>query len=87
MLGLDDQGDTKLLARLERHPTHAGWHVHVACESDDAPPGIKQGPWVKCLHSRLHKKYRKSAPENNVEAYQIAVAVFRLDRTEGGGLL
>lgn len=85
MLGMDDGGDTKLLARIEKHPTHGGWHMHVACDSDDAPAGIKKGPWVRCLHAALHKKYKKVVPQTDADAYQIAVAAFRLDRTEGGG--
>jgi hypothetical protein len=86
MLGMDDGGDTKLLARLERHPTHAGWHMHVTCDSDDAPPGIKAGPWVRCLHGKLQRKYKRDVPQTDAAAFQMAVSVFRLDRTEGGGL-
>ena len=87
MLGVDDGGDTKLLARLERHPTHDGWHMHLTCDSDDAQPGIRVGPWVRCLHGKLHKKYRSEVPNTDEEAFRKAVAVFRLDRKQVGGLV
>ena len=85
LLGIDDGGDTKLLARLEHHPTHGGWHAHVTCDSDVAPPGIKVGPWVRCLHAKRHRKYRGRVPKTDDEAYKAAVDAFRLDRTDNGG--
>lgn len=85
MLGIVDGGDTKLLARLERHPTHGGWHMHATCDSDAAQPGIKVGPWVRCLHGKKDKRYRGDVPKTDDNAFRMAAAVFRLDKVEGGG--
>ena len=49
LLGVQDGGDMKVVAALELHPTHGGWHVHTSCDSDDVPPGIKRGPWVRWM--------------------------------------
>ena len=87
MLGLEEGGDTKVVARYERHPSHNGWHAHVACQSEDVPPGIKVGPWVNRMKGK-HTKYRAPCPETDAEAYRLAVNFFRLDKSAGrDGLL
>jgi hypothetical protein len=32
LLGMDDNGDTKILVDLAYHGTHPGWHAHSWCE-------------------------------------------------------
>lgn len=78
MLGLEAGGDTKVIASLELHPTHGGWHIHSACEDDShIPSGIKRGPWVKNVPIRV-RPFDSKCPANDSEAFQMAVNVFRL---------
>ena len=42
-LGLIDGKDTKVIARLEFHAFHGGWHMHTNCETDDSPIGRTGG--------------------------------------------
>lgn len=42
-LGMVEGSDTRLVARLEYHATHAGWHLHANCETDSTPIGRSGG--------------------------------------------
>lgn len=85
MLGVEINGDTKVLARLELHPTHKPWHAHVACGPlDSIPPGVKQGSWVRNLN---RGNDASSCPRTDSEAFAKAVKFFRLDRTSVGGMI
>lgn len=88
ILGVEVAGDTKVLASLEHHPTHKGWHVHVCCRPiKDVPPGMKRGPWVASLSAK-GAKHRMAVPASDDAAFERAVAFFGLDRREeGGGLI
>jgi hypothetical protein len=88
MLGIDIGGDTKVLASLELHPTHGGWHIHASCDDiASVPSGLKRGPWNKGL-SGSGPRFRTPCPDTDEAAFHRAVSFFRLDRTSGeGGLL
>lgn len=87
MLGVEVGGDTKVLATLERHATHKGWHAHVCCHPlEDAPAGIKRGPWVRSMNA-AGKGHRVDTPANDDAAFARAVSFFRLDNHETGGLI
>lgn len=87
MLGVDVDGDMKVLATLEHHPTHNGWHAHVCCDPiEDAPVGIKRGPWVKLMHAR-GVKHRALTPRSDEAAFNRAVSFFHLDRRDDEGML
>jgi hypothetical protein len=88
MMGVESNGDTKVLASLERHPTHKGWHVHVCCDPiPAAPAGIKRGYWVKSFNGS-GRKHQVPIPNSDNAAFVRAMSFFRLDKTvEGGGLI
>jgi hypothetical protein len=85
--GVEHEGDIKVVAQLEYHPTHGGWHVHACCSDiADVPAGIRRGPWNKLLHGR-GTRHRMAAPTSDDSAFQRAMLVFGVDRRGQGGLL
>ena len=87
VLGVDASGDTKVLVSLERHPTHKGWHVHACCDRiDEAPAGIRRGPWVRNLEGR-GRRHQTPIPASDEAAFARAASFFRLDRRDGERLL
>jgi hypothetical protein len=87
VLGVETDGDTKVLLTLEFHPTHKPWHAHVCCEDIlAAPVGIKRGPRFRNLNA-LGAKHRMPCPANDESAFNRAVAFFKLDRRDDGGLV
>jgi hypothetical protein len=87
ILGVERGGDTVVLAQLEYHPTHAGWHVHASClPLDEVPAGVRRGPWVVKLGGR-GRRHQSAAPTSDQQAFDRAVLVFGLDRRDGGGLI
>jgi hypothetical protein len=87
MLGVEVGTDTKVVATLEHHATHKAWHAHVCCQSiQDAPSGIRRGPWVKALNAS-GPKHRMRIPSTDEAAFNRAALFFRLDRREGGQLI
>jgi hypothetical protein len=87
MLGVDHSGDTRVVARLERHPTHGGWHAHVACDTDTAPLGVKGGLAVEKLAGNCGI-YKRPIPDNDAAAFNMAVDFFKLHLlTSAGGFL
>lgn len=85
MLGVEINGDTKVLARLELHPTHKPWHAHVSCGPiDNVPSGVKQGSWVRNLN---RGNDTSACPMKDSEAFAKAAQFFRLDKTSVGGML
>ncbi len=86
MLGIDQSGDTKVVARLERHPTHGGWHAHVACDTDKVAAGIKGGATVQKLAGSCGK-FKRSVPASDEAAFNMAVDFFKLHLTGTGGFL
>ncbi len=85
ILGVEVGGDTKVLAFLEHHPTHKGWHAHICCdEIKDVPVGIKRGPWFRSMDVP-DVWYR--IPDSDEAAFNCAASYFGLDRREEGGLV
>lgn len=83
MLGVTDSvGDTKLVARLEFHGTHGGWHLHYASdEMATVPAGVRSGPWVKKYDCSKQGKFglpHGSDDEAKSKAMTIVADVFRL---------
>jgi hypothetical protein len=78
-LGVASGGDTLVLARLEYHGTHRGWHVHGYCGMSDANhwgrmnyPDMVRIPDGKSRHRRID--YRV----DDDEAVSIAADFFRI---------
>ena len=91
MLGVDCDGDMKVLASLEHHPTHKPWHAHASCDDLKlVPSGIKRGPWVRSLNA-AGTRHRMACPDSDDAAFNRAVVFFRLDlvadRNDEGRLL
>ncbi len=56
-LGYRDGADQALIGRLEYHPTHRGWHVHVKCGPlADVSRGVVKQPGC-------HENWRQCATE------------------------
>ena len=86
MLGVSNaESDTKIVARLEFHGTHGGWHMHYASEAmATVPGGVRSGPWVKKHDCNTHGKFglpHGSEDGAKSKAMTIVADVFRL-RTE-----
>ncbi len=79
MLGVEVNGDCKVMASLEYHATHEAWHVHEAKEPiAEVPAGIRRGPWVKKVEMT---SILAAWPIDDSGAFKIAVDYFGLDRT------
>lgn len=53
-LGMEDDKDMKVIARLEFHASHPGWHMHTNCETDQTPSGRSGG---SIYQFRIPKSY------------------------------
>lgn len=89
MLGMDADGDTKVVARLEYHGTHGGWHIHYPSQELSAvPTGVRSHPWLKRRECREHDTFMLSGLSQDAEksaAMTIASKAFGLHGS--GGLL
>ena len=80
-LGLIDGGGTKVVAQLEKHPTHKGWHIHAACDVlSDVPTGIIRGPWLRHLDRARRAEEADPAAMTDDTAFAVAQRFFRLDK-------
>ena len=87
MLGVEMDGDIKVLATLEHHPTHNAWHAHLCCDPiAAAPSGIRRGPWVRIMKAK-GARHRSPTPQADDVAFSRAAAFFRLGIRDDGGLL
>jgi hypothetical protein len=81
MLGMIDGGGTKVVAQLEKHPTHKGWHIHAACGVlHGVPAGIVRGPWLRHLNRARRADQADPATMNDEMAFAVARRFFRLDK-------
>jgi hypothetical protein len=46
-IGIETNGDTRVICMLEQHSTHSGWHVHASCDHKDAPLGRLRWPALR----------------------------------------
>lgn len=84
-LAHDDGDDLAVVARLEYHPTHRGWHCHWRRgELDELTRGV-----VK--ESRLHEGVRVCVPDKeregsvtHTDALGIAFRIFNIRQSAGG---
>jgi len=72
-LGMVDGSDTKVLARLEFHATHPGWHLHTNCETNDTPSGRIGG---NVHRSRLTSRRSDFGVIDDAKALLIATEAF-----------
>jgi len=78
-LGLIDGKDTKVIARLEFHASHGGWHIHTNCETDQSPIG-RTGGNAYARIPKLHDDDRRLdfGVTDNEKALYIAAKAFGL---------
>jgi hypothetical protein len=87
MLGVEEGADTKVIAQIEFHGTHPGWHAHVACDDDIAvPPGIRRGPWLRRMCG-VYRPFDSGCPDTDNGAYALAYRIFRLGNGSVGPLV
>lgn len=79
-LGVNQLSDTLVLARLEYHSTHPGWHVHACCVQNEAR---HRGRWGYPEMRRLPRKgrycRRTTFITSDADAMTIAARHFRID--------
>lgn len=84
-LAVDDGGDMKLIARLEFHGTHGGWHVHYTDEPmRDIPSGVVNGPWVRRKECLKHKEFGFLSANARSRALTITSQVFGIPPSSDG---
>ena len=89
MLGMDDAGDMKIIARLEFHGTHGGWHIHHSTgEISAIPSGIRVGPWVRRRDCTTHADFGLAGMSEDSERAKVMTIVSDVYglRQEGGML-
>lgn len=83
-LGMVVGSDTRMLASLEFHGSHPGWHIHAGCAVDVQliPVGRYKGEWRKTLPRSHHLCRRKKYGITQENRLLIAIKQFGLDNTE-----
>ena len=84
-LAIERERDMIVIASLEFHGTHPGWHLHGACGDVEAHPiGSLRGPLQKRFPNPrvTHRRHDFEVPNEGV-ALEVAAKFFRLHKTEG----
>lgn len=86
IFGVDQDGDTKVIATVEHHRTHnPPWHAHVCCGPlSGIPPGVKRGPWVRRM-GWIGRPDRAKFPTSDSEAFNRAAMFFRFGKHSNEG--
>lgn len=83
-LGLVSGSDTALLARLEYHRSHLGWHVHMKPgDVVDVNLGVVKQPRERLVDCR----YSAAPPDSKGSAVNAAFKIFKVSDKPVGGLL
>lgn len=79
-LGVSNLSDTLVLARLEYHGTHPGWHLHAYCNgSEQRHWGRMSYPEMVRLPSGKKRHRRMDFSINDSDALDLATKFFRID--------
>lgn len=84
-LAYDQDRDMSVIASLEYHGTHPGWHLHGACgDIGTIPLGSMRGAWQKRFPPArtAHRRYDFGITDD-VSALEVAAWFFRLHKEEG----
>lgn len=83
-LGLEHERDLSVLASLEFHGTHPGWHVHAACgDAEAVPRGMLRGSWqLRCPSARRFHRQAHFDISNDDQALFRASRFFGLHKSE-----
>jgi hypothetical protein len=84
-LAIDRDRDMIVVASLEFHGTHPGWHLHGACgDIDTHPMGSMRGPLQRRFpKARTTHRRHDFKVTNEDSALDVAAKFFRLHKTEG----
>jgi hypothetical protein len=85
-LAFEQDRDMSVIASLEFHGTHPGWHLHGACgEIAAIPLGSMRGVWQKRvpMPRMTHRRHDFRVTDDST-ALDVAAKFFRLHKTEGG---
>jgi hypothetical protein len=84
-LAIERDRDMIVIASLEFHGTHPGWHLHGACgDIDSHPMGSMRGPLQRRVPgSRTTHRRHDFNVTNEGTALDAAAKFFRLHKTEG----
>lgn len=79
-LGVFKSDDLQVLAQLEHHPPHDGWHVHIACDDlANVPAGMRRGPWLRKLKRGPTYDQRHPFAFTEQQALERAARFYRFD--------
>jgi hypothetical protein len=84
VLAEDLETDSRIIARLEFHGTHDGWHIHPVCDDfDNVAPGVIRPSGTKRLpaggkHHRNREILLGGRAMSDEHAASIVSSVFRL---------
>lgn len=86
VLAVERNRDMTVIASLEFHGTHPGWHLHGGCGDINAlPTGSMRGPLQRRLpSSRTTHRRHFFKVANDGDALDVARKFFLLDKKEGG---
>lgn len=76
-LGHDVGGDMLVMARLEFHGTHPGWHMHAVCDSTGRVPG-RTGADIRFPDANSFHKDLIFGVVDDSTAYKTAIKAFKL---------
>jgi hypothetical protein len=80
VLAVNHDSDTLVLARLEYHSTHAGWHVHACCSETESRHWGRLGyPEMRRLPGKGKPQRNASFCKDDDDAMTIAARHFRID--------
>lgn len=78
--GVANDGDTTIVASVEFHGTHPGWHVHYPSKPvADVPSGVMRAPWVRRRSCSSDRRFGLDGFGHEEKALGIAAAVFGFD--------
>lgn len=84
-LALEHERDLSVLASLEFHGSHPGWHLHASCgDAEEVPKGVMRGPWQN-RYPRARRFHRQMDFDisGDGKALHRASAFFGLHESEG----
>lgn len=83
LLGIEEQSDTRIIACLEHHSTHPGWHIHTDCDMSKGFSGRLRWPGMTRIPGKGKKHSLNTGFLNQDAVIAKAFQVFRLSKSGG----
>jgi len=89
LLGMDVDGDTRIIAEVSYHGSHPGWHAHSDCgDLTTAPIGVQRWPGMRRYPGGRHRHRNTNftivgSKMTDEQALEIAVRRYRLKPPAG----